>query len=88
MVAATHNSNPDPKYRNKINGWPSKFGGPNVAESEKLGNLIVVSGIDRNSVVSSHNPFADWLAMAPGYRVHVAQPGTSGLVVDDGASLG
>lgn len=88
MVAATHNSNRNLLYRNKINGWPSKFGGPDAAESEKLGNLIVVSGIDRNSVVSPLNPFADWLAMAPGYRVHVAQPGASGLVVDDGASLG
>ena len=88
MVTATHNNNRMALYKNKIEGRPSRFGHPNAAKTEALNNLIVVSGIDKNSEVSPFNPFADWVAMAPGFDVHVAQPGTSKLVLDHGASLG
>lgn len=89
MVAATHNkNNQGPIYRQKINGWPSRFADPNAPPHEKLENLIVVSGIDINSVVSPLNPYMNWIAMAPGFGVHVANEESKTLSLADGASLG
>ncbi|EGX95651.1 peptidase, putative [Cordyceps militaris CM01] len=88
MVAATHNkNNQGPIYRQKINGWPSRFADPNAPPHEKLENLIVVSGIDINSVVSPLNPYMNWIAMAPGFGVHVANEESKTLSLADGASL-
>jgi hypothetical protein len=95
MVAATHNYNSKGRlYEQKVNGWPSRYANPDTQERndadelEKLDNLIVVSGIDINSVVSPLNPYFSWIAMAPGFRVHTERPAGSGLILDDGASLG
>ncbi|KFA45429.1 hypothetical protein S40293_10065 [Stachybotrys chartarum IBT 40293] len=87
LVTATHNLNQQPLYRNRIRGRPSRLGNPASPDDERIDNLIVVSGVDMNTRVSPANPYAGWLAMAPGYRVHVAEPGSNNLMLADGASL-
>ncbi|KAL2198358.1 pectate lyase superfamily protein-domain-containing protein, partial [Corynascus similis CBS 632.67] len=84
--AASHNNYPYVAIKDRLDGWPSRFGDPNAAEGESIKNLIVVSGINQNSQVSMLNPYASWLALAPGYRVSVADA-SGGFNVDDGASL-
>lgn len=87
LVAASHNNYPYVAIKDRLDGLPSRFGDPNAAEGESIKNLIVVSGINQNSQVSMLNPYASWLALAPGYRVSVADA-SGGFNVDDGASLG
>jgi len=88
-VAASHNEFPIIDVGDSLDGWPSRFADPGAPEDRAIRNLIVVSGIDKNSRVSMRNPYASWLAMAPGYQVNVAdgRP-TRGFGVDTGASLG
>ncbi len=81
MVAASHNEDWRP-YKNKLDGWPSRFGDPNSPALESIPNLIIVSGIDKNTRISPLNPYADWLVMAPGWNVNVPGGGTA-----NGASL-
>ncbi|ETS74683.1 hypothetical protein PFICI_13167 [Pestalotiopsis fici W106-1] len=80
IVAVTHNLNLDVRGRNRLDGWPSRYGDP--SDNDYIPNLIVVSGSDKNGAVSRLNPSASWVIKAPGYQVHVAGGG-----VEDGASL-
>lgn len=86
LVAASHNNYVS--VRDDLDGWPSRFGDPGTEASQAIRNLIVVSGIDKNSRASMLNPYAEWLAMAPGFEVNVADVVGHGYGLDDGASLG
>lgn len=89
LVTASHNQYlGSADVRNRLDGWPSRFGDPSAPEDQALRNLIVVSGIDKNSRVSWHNPYASWLAMAPGHRVNVATGPDSDIGISSGATLG
>lgn len=86
LVAASHNAYQYPFVRNRLDGWPSRFGVPGET-NQPLANLIISSGTDMNTEVSVVNPYADWLVMAPGFQVSVAGVGPNSFVLADGASL-
>ena len=75
LVAASHN-----RYsavRDSLDGWPSRWAKLGAPDNVAIRNLIVVSGIDQNSVVSPQNPVRElachgpWLGRAcGGYDVH------------------
>ncbi|KAK4147117.1 peptidase S8/S53 domain-containing protein [Dichotomopilus funicola] len=88
LVAASHNQYLScADVRNGLDGWPSRFADPDIPEDQAVRNLIVVSGIDKNSRVSWHNPYASWRAMAPGHRVNVATGSEPKIGISGGASL-
>lgn len=86
LVAASHNNYQYGFVRNRLDGWPSRFGAPGETD-QPLPNLMVSSGTDMNTEVSVINPYADWLVMAPGFQVAVAGAKPNSFALADGASL-
>ncbi len=86
-MAATHNNFLESiEIRNKFDGWPSRWG-EEGATGDKIPNLILVSGIDKNTNVALDNPYREYLALAPSHRINVADSG-SGYIIETSASLG
>ncbi|KAI1373680.1 pectate lyase superfamily protein-domain-containing protein [Hypoxylon crocopeplum] len=88
LICAAHNDYYSKSQRDRIEGWPGRFGDPS-ATSQKLDNLIVVGGTDIQTRISPTSPWTDWLVVAPSWQVHVAwRRSTEDIAVKDGNSLG
>jgi hypothetical protein len=87
LVGVSHNYFRNINFRGVV-GWPAMFGNPGQAADKALPNLIVVSGNDQNARLSPINPYQDWVAVAPGYRVWVGIEGQPNQYQqEDGASV-
>ncbi|KAK1833706.1 hypothetical protein QBC39DRAFT_242568, partial [Podospora conica] len=59
-----------PRVRGRVDSVPERWANP--SQARHLPNLILVSGINLNTHVSPMNPYEEWMAMAPGYDVPIA----------------
>ncbi|KAK7943020.1 Glucan 1-3-beta-glucosidase [Apiospora aurea] len=75
IVCAAHNFYQTAGIRDRLDGWPSRFGDPDPENTERIDNLIVVGGIEAWGRVSPISPYASWLIMAPGWQTYAAEVG-------------
>ncbi|KAK1751034.1 hypothetical protein QBC47DRAFT_417470 [Echria macrotheca] len=55
--------------KNKLDRLFTRFAQPRADPGERIPNIIAVSGIGQDTKLSPHNPWEDWVALAPGFGV-------------------
>ncbi len=90
IVGTTHNDFLDEYVKGSVDGIPVSWADPEAPGWDRVDSLIVVGGIDKNSVVSPINPYRPWIAFAPGWRVVAPIAGTTNQYSENGrgASFG
>jgi hypothetical protein len=90
LVGATHNDFLDEDIKGSVDGVPVSWADPEADGWYQSDNLIVVGGIDKNSVVSPVNPYRPWIAFAPRWNVVAPRAGTTNQYSEagGGASFG
>ena len=87
VVVSAHNKYQDIRIKNNIQGAFERFANPHTPYDDVVRSLIVVSGIDQDTNLSPVNPYDDWMALAPAWRVFSTEPlANTGYVIESGAS--
>ncbi|KXX76236.1 Lectin [Madurella mycetomatis] len=80
VVVSTHNEDLEPDVKNSVDDLFMRWANPR--DSGYIEGLIAVSGINQNTWISPLNPWAPWIALAPGYNVDTSAepPSTESLL--------
>lgn len=67
IVVSTHNDYLEEDVKNSVDDLFMRWANPR--DSGYIEGVIAVSGINQNTWISPLNPWAPWIALAPGYKV-------------------